>query len=843
VYQWTLDTSESWVAFVIRIGGPGVAGVHAISSRGRGNDADPTVVQPALVSNTPIDSSVPGCLAVTAFARYAGATTTATWAPQTGATERGDLCTTAGSNNVVAAVHTLPMTEPGTYAPSATSSLTSEAVIAITAVIAPSIAGDDRQHAAWVFSELNTGSPYAGKRREARPCTWEVGVANGTGVEYVPVFNGWTVGTEVSSRNRRAVFTAIDGRELMRKPIAPTIPLVLAEYPVPELGETLPHWPGLETTWIASKAITYALASDGSGELWSVGPGGGGLAWCASPEVGPVTMVHVPCHGSLYPFTGSALYAYVQRWDGTQHRCTFAAGPYVASTDPAPPGGSLNAKFHPNGLASPWLATSQQIARLWGMFKIPTGGTASWGFTKDPNGSGIGAAGHLTITSDRVIRLQLTRNTGTTRTVVGPTLPDDGEWHSVGAYWDSAAGSATFYLDGVETIVAFSTWTNTALTSTVPEFYLTVTNGGQVAELQADGGIDLANTTANGKLTSSSLWPDEDWEPTAFIDKSENLLEAMQPIDPALDAWGLLTQLAETEYAAVYFDADMRPHFRTRRSDGRPAGQTVVRTLRATDALRDLDYVNGVAQVINSVAVPYTTFSYVINGKIFEPQGAVRLPARQTTRFEFVFPGVPFGVSSATVTLVEFNRKADGSGTVVSNATIGWSFGWARFDGHVELTNNNAFDVYAITTTGAPGFYLTASWAVSDTDAPPVELDDSTSIQRYRAQPISVGASPWRQTLAAASALAAELLANLKSPVPVLRNVTIVGDPRLELGDLARIVDADGLALDGQFRVTALQPQVDSSGAFTQQITARLAAPVAVWNESEWGDAHIFSTE
>lgn len=844
VYRWRiLSGAELWVAFVLRVGGPGIAGVHAISSRGRGNDSDPTVVQPALVDNTAVDTSVPGCVGITAFARFAGTSTTASWAPQTGATEHGDRCTTGASNNITAAVHALPMATPGRYTPSATSSITHETAVAVTAVLAPSIAGDDRQHAAWVFSDLNTASPYAGMRREARPCRWDVGVANGTGVEWVPVFNGWTTGTELGSRQRRAVFTAVDGRELMRKPIAPTIPLVLAEFPLPELGETLPHWPGLETTWIASKTITYALAFDGSGEPWSLGPGNGVLTWAASPEAGQVTMCHVPCHGSMYPFTGSGKYAYVQRQDNTQHRCTFAPGPYVASTDPAPIGGSLNAKFHPNGLAAPWTSNGQQIARLWGMFKLPTDATASWGMTKDPNGSGIGAAGHLTISADRVVRLQLARNTGTTRTVVGPTVPNDGEWHSIGVYWDSSAGSAVFYLDGAKTTVAFSTWANTALTSTVPEFFLTATDGAQVAELQADGGIDISNVAANGLLTSSSVWPDEDWSPTAFVDKSENLLEAVQPIDPALDGWGLLTQLAETEYAAVYFDADMRPHFRTRRSDGRPAGQTVVRTLQATDVLRDLDYTSGVQQVINTVAVPYTTFSYVISGKAYEPAGAVRLPAKRTTRIEWTFPGIPFAASTLGVTLVGFNRAADGSGDVVSTAAIGWTVGWSGFTGHVELTNTRPYDVYAVTTAGAPGFYVTASWAEPSDDAPPVEMEDSTSIQRYRAQAISVPGTPWRQTSAAASALASELLSNLKNPVPVLRNVTIVGDPRLELGDLVRIVDVDGLALDGQFRVTALQPQVDASGTFTQQITARLAAAVAVWNESEWDDGHIWGTE
>jgi hypothetical protein len=50
------------------------------------------------------------------------------------------------------------------------------------------------------------------------------------------------------------------------------------------------------------------------------------------------------------------------------------------------------------------------------------------------------------------------------------------------------------------------------------------------------------------------------------------------------------------------------------------------------------------------------------------------------------------------------------------------------------------------------------------------------------------------------------LLAVLKDPHPSLSSLEIVGDPRLQLGDRVRVVDAEGLALDADFFITATAP-------------------------------------
>src|SRR5213076_114569 len=68
--------------------------------------------------------------------------------------------------------------------------------------LAPALAGDDGQHAAWTFSELNPNSPYAGKSRLGRRVKWLVEFATSNGFQSVPLFTGLTLDAGASSRGR-----------------------------------------------------------------------------------------------------------------------------------------------------------------------------------------------------------------------------------------------------------------------------------------------------------------------------------------------------------------------------------------------------------------------------------------------------------------------------------------------------------------------------------------------------------------------------------------------------------------------------------------------------------------
>src|SRR6185369_16025553 len=99
----------------------------------------------------------------------------------------------------------------------------------------------------------------------------------------------------------------------------------------------------------------------------------------------------------------------------------------------------------------------------------------------------------------------------------------------------------------------------------------------------------------------------------AYIDRSDLMLDTLPPVEYTYDdEWAMLSDIAATEGAAVYFDGtDL--HYRNGRSDVSPTGQTANPTITARSELKDLRYVSGVEQIANFITVGYTAYAPRIN--------------------------------------------------------------------------------------------------------------------------------------------------------------------------------------------------------------------------------------
>ena len=62
----------------------------------------------------------------------------------------------------------------------------------------------------------------------------------------------------------------------------------------------------------------------------------------------------------------------------------------------------------------------------------------------------------------------------------------------------------------------------------------------------------------------------------------------------------------------------------------------------------------------------------------------------------------------------------------------------------------------------------------------------------------------WVQARGVASTIAYSILADTKAPAPVITDLGIVADPRLQLGDRIRIVDRDGIGLNRDYWLTGI---------------------------------------
>jgi hypothetical protein len=715
------------------------------------------------------------------------------------------------------------------------------ATIGFSVVLAPKLAGDEAQHAAWTFSELNPNSPYAGKSRIKRRTRWAARLVTPSGgFESVPLFTGFTTVPSAAS-DWSATIKAIDNRETMRN-TGQGLNLV-AMYPVSQdasSGLSKPTMPGLETTWVISRSFINAfyrprVATNGIFTYESQAPNITGLGYFPSPLASRYAVIWATMHGSAHNLLtgGSILYAYTETVNhGLQRRVRFEVGPYVAATKNEAPGLSTYMSW-PISVYTVWQSTTSQMAgRVQCMVRRNT--STSYMKVDFPDNNGNVYDAWIEITTAGVLQFRVEKPS-VSRTVVGPTITADALWHFVGVHFDSLAGTVTFRVDSTNTTVALTTWANTAIPFIISTGNVQLTDGMQLAEFQVAGGYTSSGQTG---IPATDAWANENFTPTAFVDKTENLLDAMPFIDINADTFSVVSDIAAAEFAAFYFDEDGYPHYRNSRSDASTTGQTVQRSITARRSIESIAYESGVAQIRNIVTIGYTPFAPSTNTTIFSASGAIGVLPNETKTFTVTVQGPITG--NTTVTYSAYSQ-IDGTGSnITAMVNVNIVLSTANYV-TVQVKNNAGSTAYLVDNTGQPNLKVIATVFLPLTDGDSIiTYSDADSIREFGEQPLpSQGTSPWVQNEESAASLALKLLSDLCQPKPVITSLQIKGDPTLQFGDLVTITDTNGLGVNGQYRITSKDPSMSADG-FTQTLVVRSAPSIAYWDTNYWDDGTVW---
>jgi len=855
-YTFILNELQIWMGTAVRVGDPYLMGITDISSKGQDN----APILYTIVTQTPINVDVPNSTVVSFYGAQVPVSGTGSWSPLGGDTEVFDSRTTrtGTSSNITVAVNVASNVAQGTYLKQATLSPAASvsAIVGLVVVLAPKLAGDEAQHAAWTFSELNPNSPYGGKTRTRRETQWKVGMYTEAGLEEVQIFTGLSILTSASARNKTASIIANDNREWMRNQwFAPSN--WVAESPV-SLDSEFPMMtlPGLETTAIISYLLAWSQFRriDGVSLVTrprDMGPYSG-FGFFASPPMRPNScLLWAPIHGTMHPFQGDIQGAWTRLPGGQYRRVKFAAGPYVAATEQSPRGGL-------GSIYGKWLCRTD-FANVW---HDPTsqlhGRLEFWARTVASTGVGDVL---VTVTDDTVLLTKMIRAIvtpggtfsvrikmigGIDQTIVGPTAPNDEEWHFYGVHVHSSLSSVIFRVDGVTTNAALTPWANAAIPGSTPAYgLLSLFNSAQAAEVQIHGGVNGSTDPGNTNMIAlTTPWLNENFVPSAYIDKSINEIDAIPPgIDNASDMWEILSAIANAEFSALYFDGDGVAHYRNTRSDVSTTGQVVQRVLTARSTLKDLEYENGVRQVANFVSFGYTPMAPFINAQVFNPGGgALLVPAGSQLTFTFQIPGTIVG---GLIGFASFTRNGNtlpnGLGTAVVNIPSTVFLDANNFVGVLQISNPNAFDVYMVDGSGQSNMIIIGTFVGPSQDqVQPVTQTNIPSIRIYDVQPLQVSSSPWIQHEDVATSYAMFLVSELGDPRPVIKKMPIKGDPRLQLGDLHGVQDVNGLGVNGNYRLTGISHNADNNGTYNQDVTVRQSSTVAHWNVNYWNDGTVW---
>lgn len=321
----------------------------------------------------------------------------------------------------------------------------------------------------------------------------------------------------------------------------------------------------------------------------------------------------------------------------------------------------------------------------------------------------------------------------------------------------------------------------------------------------------------------------DDWEPPwqrgAVLDHVGSQLNAIPPTQGS--AWDVITAVAKAEQATAEFDE--LGVFRWRSNSRFTSPGTPAATVTSAREIASLRVSEAIDSVRNVIDVPYSVYTAGTTTTRFTDTEGSWIPAGGTLTLRYDYdsseydsppPIVYVDNAPANTSRVRFSFQSNGLGGVhgaVESTT--------ERDGDqliITFRNRTGNALFLTTSTGAPSVSIAAIKLASGSPQRfSLRRYNQTSRDRYGSQVYQVPATPWIQMSSAAGRIADYLLAVAASPLPILGDVEILPDPRLQLGDLVRVVDDVGAALSTPAWIVGNKTSGDGTGRIRQVLTLR----------------------
>lgn len=403
----------------------------------------------------------------------------------------------------------------------------------------------------------------------------------------------------------------------------------------------------------------------------------------------------------------------------------------------------------------------------------------------------------------------------------------------------------------------------------------TVANGGTASMGAPYWNIDNVWTnwyTPVDTLQVCTGWlePNPEPVPGAVLDASLNPNLTVLPDVLGSDPWDVIQGVAAAEGAVAGFDETGVFRFRNRETITQAAP---VRTLRSRNALIGLAVNANLAAVANAVRTKVNVLSVQPYSVVWSASEGYMVPARGSLDVIAVLdnPAVALALDETAWGVIpsgglneppynpppysgyRASRSADGTGREISDLRIrARQVSTTRVE--LRITNPHRFPVWLVTPKGAgypsdsearaalafsgqpviergvtpDGTTPTNTAVVVEAEWPPKEDGGATSAPGGETQ-LELDENPWRQDVETARHLVTDLLGDLYQSRPLWRDVAIVPDVALQLGDRVRIDDPDASLITGEDgMVIGLTLDADRQ-RLTQTVDLRTIGPPGAW--------------
>jgi hypothetical protein len=369
-----------------------------------------------------------------------------------------------------------------------------------------------------------------------------------------------------------------------------------------------------------------------------------------------------------------------------------------------------------------------------------------------------------------------------------------------------------------------------------------------------------------------TAWPPEDtslWRPAkygAVLDDGTNTI-AYTPAINGKDAWDVIADLASAEFGSALWDESGVFHFwnydtikHKQDSNARTIAVSDTNTLQITnslDSVRNVYSVNAgkksTAQSVvyssnslDSFIVPaFTARTFEIftdDVQFTEPRMLSRYSigtTAGTTGFprwnDFVqhgyalqlFSGGVWAEPNFTNVTIDVTVSFDARGVMIIDCYNGWGQD-ARFAVNDKTDTTDS-------TNNSPALRIQGSKINGDVNLA-LSNSDRASISKYGTRSFQASGD-WYQQYYNTEGLMQVLIPRTNKPIPTTQQITIPGDPRLQLGDTVQLYDPEGLGETIRVQIYGINRSFSLTGGLTDTLSVEMLRPpgVGLWDSSQYG--------
>lgn len=436
------------------------------------------------------------------------------------------------------------------------------------------------------------------------------------------------------------------------------------------------------------------------------------------------------------------------------------------------------------------------------------------------------------------------------QTVTSPkvTIPTTGDAHRLIVMWDAfyPSGARVWLQAGTNTSGA--SWTDTGSVLTNP--FQGDNLKGFVWTYRKVPMQDIFWTSSNYGGTSVEFmlpWAGAEATYAASLDRGLNRL-SFQPDVNGNDAWDVISQVVGAEFGAAFWDESGIFRFWNR--------ETIQN--KATDIVREvhLDHLTGlgITNTLDSVRNIWTldadrkvaVFNTVIDAEgvdqFYTPAGSNRVFRLWYDNVANIDPGqvtrytsgtwnewVNFGYVVQWFTGAVWEERNDFVSGIDIRCYLN-AFGEVV----VDIFNGYGFPARLAISDTQPAFRVRGTY-LQDEGSQALSVKDTDSIARFQGRNMLLN-SEWHQEFTNHAGLLDTMLNRTSYPVPTTTQVSLAGDPRIQLADALRIVDPDGFGEQFDVQVYSIDRVYDIETGLTDTYSVELSRrPAGIWDDPIMG--------